>query len=273
MAAHNIPSFFDADGSLLRAPRLDPLIIGFSGTCKWDSPGGTHTLRVVFLNGNARTPLLNPATSNFELNSDPIDEAIYSRDGPLAGLGHSTKIPISDLFQKRVAKNVTPTKLLGFRYVFRWLLSVSKIGRIPIMAPTTWPGFPSSIQILFRLQHGISRFHLFSRWHHALQRDSTSSRGAWMTRYVRLMSQEHCFLRIFRVEFTGNPGQTQNRDNTVGSSFGSRNPALIGDYEIRFSGTNPSRPKKVGPTFHSRTRVGPLDPPPLTTPRTNLASV
>jgi len=40
------PVIFDADGSLLRALGLDPLIIGFSGTCKLDPWRDTYSPRL-----------------------------------------------------------------------------------------------------------------------------------------------------------------------------------------------------------------------------------
>ncbi len=66
-------------------------------------------------------------------------------------------------------------------------------------------------------------------------------------------------------EFTGNPGQAITGDNTGGSQYGSRNPALIGYYEIPVtSGTYTVQTENVDSSFVGGSSVGPLDPPAIT---------
>ena len=54
------PVIFDADGSLLRALGLSPLIIGFSGTCKLDYQAGHIVSALVFLNGEFQDGVKQP---------------------------------------------------------------------------------------------------------------------------------------------------------------------------------------------------------------------
>jgi hypothetical protein len=65
--------------------------------------------------------------------------------------------------------------------------------------------------------------------------------------------------------FTGNPGQSITGDNTGGSAFGSRNPALIGYYEIPVPpGNYTLQIENIDPSFTGGSSVGPLDPPNVT---------
>jgi hypothetical protein len=65
--------------------------------------------------------------------------------------------------------------------------------------------------------------------------------------------------------FTGNPGQAITGDNTNGSSFGSRNPALIGYYEIPVpAGNYTVQVENIHQSFTGGSSVGPLDPPAIT---------
>jgi hypothetical protein len=66
-------------------------------------------------------------------------------------------------------------------------------------------------------------------------------------------------------EFTGNPGQAITGDNSAGSPLGSRNPALIGYYEIPVPpGTYTVQTENLDASFTGGSRVGPLDPPAIT---------
>jgi hypothetical protein len=68
-------------------------------------------------------------------------------------------------------------------------------------------------------------------------------------------------------EFTGNPGQSLTGDNTGGSQLGSRNPALIGYYEIPVTaGDYTVEVAAIDAQFTGGSSVGPLDPPMLDVP-------
>jgi hypothetical protein len=63
--------------------------------------------------------------------------------------------------------------------------------------------------------------------------------------------------------FTSNPGQPITGDNTGGSAFGSRDPNMIGYYEIPvLPGSYTLRLEGVRTIFTGGSSVGPLDPPP-----------
>jgi hypothetical protein len=65
--------------------------------------------------------------------------------------------------------------------------------------------------------------------------------------------------------FTGNPGQSITGTNTSGSQFGSRNPALVGYYEIPVPpGTYTIQTENIDSSFTGGSGVGPMDPPAVT---------
>jgi hypothetical protein len=62
--------------------------------------------------------------------------------------------------------------------------------------------------------------------------------------------------------FTSNPGQSLTGDNTGGSSFGTRDPGVIGFYEIPVpAGTYTVYVDNIRSEFTGGSSVGPLDPP------------
>jgi hypothetical protein len=128
------PVIFDADGSLLRALGLDPLVIGFSGTCKLDPQAGHIISALVFLNGEFQDGVNNPAASNFEVTADQFDEAITHEIGHFSGLDHS-QINL-DLFQSGVVGNCNVDELAGLPLMFPVAFCQSrKSAGLPILAP------------------------------------------------------------------------------------------------------------------------------------------
>jgi len=256
------PVIFDPDGSLLRALGLDPLIIGFSGTCKLDPLAGHILSAFVFLNGQFQDGITNPVTSNFELNADQFDEAITHEMGHFSGLGHS-QINF-DLFQNGSA-NCNTDELAGLPLMFpiAFCQSRKSVG-LPILAPddVAWISklYPNSS---FASSYGtISGFIFFADGITHLQGLNVIARRVDDPATPVDESKSIAFSSISGFEFTGNPGQPITGSNTAGSSFGSRNPALIGYYEIPVSpGTYTVQTENVGPTFTRGSLVGPLDPP------------
>jgi hypothetical protein len=62
--------------------------------------------------------------------------------------------------------------------------------------------------------------------------------------------------------FTGNPGQTVSGDNNNGDITGSRQPGLLGYYEIAVPpGTYTVEVESIDYTFTDGSSVGPLNPP------------
>jgi hypothetical protein len=260
------PVIFDANGLLIRALGLDPLVIGFAATCKLNPQTGHIISALVLLNGEFQDGVSDNATKNFELSADQFDEAITHELGHLLGLGHS-QINL-DLFQSGAVNNCNVDELAGLPLMFPVAFCQSrKSAGLPILSPddSAWisklyPG-PS-----FNSSYGtISGFVFFSDGITAVQGVNVVARRIDDPATTVDESKSIAVSAVSGFSFTGNPGQSITGDNTTGSSFGSRNPALIGYYEIPVSpGTYTIQVENIDASFSGGSVVGPLDPPAVT---------
>jgi len=260
------PIIFDADGSLLRALGIDPLVIGFSGTCKLDPLAGRIVSALVFLNGQFQDGVNNPSISNYELNADQFDEAITHEMGHFSGLGHS-QINV-DLFQGGFNANCAVDALAGLPLMFPVEFCQSrKSAGLPILAPddVAWISklYPNAS---YSSSYGsISGFVFFSDGITHVQGLNVIARRVDDPSTPQDESKRIAVSVVSGFAFTGNPGQTITGDNSTGSAFGSRNPALIGYYEIPVTpGTYTVQTENLHVAFVGGSSVGPLDPPAIT---------
>jgi hypothetical protein len=265
-AGSQSPVIFDADGSLLRALGLGPLVIGFSGACKLDPVAGHIVSALVFLNGEFQDGVNNPAASNYELSADQFDEAITHEMGHFSGLDHS-QINL-DLFQSGNVDNCNVDELAGLPLMFPVAFCQSrKSAGLPILAPddVAWISklYPNSS---FSSNYGtISGFILFSDGITHVQGLNVIARRVDDPSTPEDESKRIAVSVVSGFMFTGNPGQSITGDNTSGSTLGSRNPALIGYYEIPVPpGTYTVQVENLDAAFTGGSSVGPLDPPAIT---------
>jgi hypothetical protein len=182
------------------------------------------------------------------------------------GLGHS-QINL-DLFQSGAVNNCNVDELAGLPLMFPVAFCQSrKSAGLPILSPddSAWisklyPG-PS-----FNSSYGtISGFVFFSDGITAVQGVNVVARRIDDPATTVDESKSIAVSAVSGFSFTGNPGQSITGDNTTGSSFGSRNPALIGYYEIPVSpGTYTIQVENIDASFSGGSVVGPLDPPAVT---------
>jgi len=257
------PVIFDADGSLLRALGLDPLVIGFSGTCKLDPQAGHIISAFVFLNGEFQDGVNSPGNNNYELTADQFDEAITHEMGHFSGLGHS-QINL-DLYQSGFVGNCPLDELAGLPLMFPVEFCQSrKSAGLPILAPddVAWISklYPNST---YSSSFGtISGFIFFSDGITHVQGLNVIARRVDDSSTPANESQRIASSVVSGFQFTGNPGQSITGDNTGGSSHGSRNPALIGYYEIPVTpGNYTVQTEDIDVAFIGGSSVGPLDPP------------
>ena len=260
------PIIFDADGSLLQALGLDPLVIGFSGTCKLDPVAGHIDSAFVFLNGEFQDGVNDPGNSNYELSADQFDEAIVHEMGHFSGLGHS-QINV-DMIQNGVVGNCPVDELAGLPLMFPVEFCQSrKSAGLPLLASddVAWISrlYPTSS---YASNFGtISGFVFFSDGITHVQGLNVVARRVDDPTTPENESLRLAYSVVSGFEFTGNPGQPITGTNTGGSSLGSRNPALIGYFEIPVTpGTYTLQTENIDPSFSGGSSVGPLDLPAIT---------
>lgn len=260
------PVIFDADGSLLTALGLDPLVIGFNSTCNINLQAGFITGSLILLNGRFQDGVNNPAAQNYEISADQFDEAITHEMGHFLGLDHS-QINL-DLYQNSAPGNCNVDELAGLPLMFPVLFcQARKSAGLPILAPddTAWisklypgPTFTSSYGI-------ISGFIFFSDGITHVQGLNVIARHVDDPATPQDESKRIAVSVVSGFQFTGNPGQPITGDNTNGSAFGSRNPALIGYYEIPVPpGTYTIQSEEIDTAFSGGSGLGPLNPPVVT---------
>jgi len=260
------PIIFDANGSLLNALGLDPLVIGFSSLCKLDLQAGHIISALVLLNGEFQDGVTNPAANNFEIDADQFDEAITHEMGHFSGLDHS-QINL-DLFQSGAVGNCPADELAGLPLMFPVLFCQSrKSAGLPILSPddSAWISklYPASN---YNSNYGtISGFVFFSDGITAVQGVNVIARRVDDPATTIDESKRIAVSVVSGFSFTGNPGQSITGTNTGGSQFGTRDPALIGYYEIPVPpGSYTIQTENIDSSFTGGSRVGPLSPPAVT---------
>lgn len=260
------PVIFDANGSLIRALGLDPLVIGFTATCKLDPVAGHIQSALILLNGEFQDGVNDPSTNNYEISADQFDEAITHEMGHFSGLDHS-QINV-DLYQNGFVNNCPVDELAGLPLMFPVEFCQSrKSAGLPILAPDDMAWIPKLYpNSAYSANYGvISGFVFFSDGITAVQGVNVVARRVDDPNTPENESQRIAFSVVSGFLFTGNPGQSITGDNTAGSSFGGRNPALIGYYEIPVTpGTYTVQIENIDPSFTGGSSVGPLDPPAVT---------
>jgi len=218
------------------------------------------------LNGEFQDGVNDPNTNNYEISADQFDEAITHEMGHFSGLDHS-QINV-DLYQNGIVNNCPVDELAGLPLMFpvEFCQSRKSVG-LPILAPDdmAWISklYPNSA---YSANYGvISGFVFFSDGITAVQGVNVVARRVDDPSTPENESQRIAFSVVSGFLFTGNPGQSITGDNTAGSSFGGRNPALIGYYEIPVTpGTYTVQIENIDSSFAGGSSVGPLDPPAVT---------
>jgi len=218
------------------------------------------------MNGQFQDGISDPNTTNPEINADQFDEAITHEIGHFAGLHHS-QINL-DLYQNATPGNCDLDRLAGLPLMFPILFCQSrKSAGLPILAPddVAWISklYPASS---YASSYGtISGFVFFQDGITALQGVNVIARRVDDPSTPEDESKRIAVSAVSGFLFTGNPGQSLTGDNTGGSSFGSRNPALIGYYEILVTpGTYTIETENIDSAFVGGSAVGPLSPPAIT---------
>lgn len=252
------PIIFDADGSIVRALGLPPDVIGFAAPCNLDT-NGHITGGFAVLNGEFQDGVSQ--ATNYELTSTQFDQAITHELGHFLGLDHSQ-------INASVLDGQLPCsldQLSGLPLMFPIAFCQARIDAgLPVVSPDdqAWISklYPASS---YATTYGtISGVVYFSDGVSQAQGVNVIARRVDDPSTPENESLRIAVSVVSGFLFTGNLGQSVTNNNTGGSSNGSRNPQLVGYYEIPVpSGAYTVEVESIRPYFESGSSVGPLDPP------------
>jgi len=277
------PIMFDANGSFINALIGDPGVIGFASICAVNFSTGFVVSAEAVLNGRFQDHI--DSGSNFELTAAQFDQAFVHEFGHFSGLDHS-QINSEVLGQ---APNCDLDDNAGLPVMFPILACDARVtDGLPALAPDdlAWISklYPETVnspptQVLFSSMYTLIPGHIF------FSDGSTQAQGVNVI--ARLVddsnttpneSRRVAMSVVSGYRFTGNPGQSVTQgylpcspasacptgldDNTGGDLAGSRDPDLIGLYEIPVpAGTYTVQTESINPGFVAGSSVGPLNPP------------
>jgi hypothetical protein len=251
------PVVFDSNGSLFQSLGMDPSIIAFAGPCKLDKADGLILTGSVTLNGKFLDGVSFPgfASQNF-------DEAIAHEIGHFIGLDHS-QINVEVLNQPAGSCNLDD--LAGLPLMFPEELCQSRQSAgLPLLSQddVAWISYlyPGAI---FNSSYGFIRGTIyFSDGLTPVEGINVIARKVDDPNTPQDESKAFAVSVVSGFRFTGNPGQSVTGDNNTGSSFGSRDPGLIGTYEIPVPpGSYTVQVEAIHSSFTGSSGLGPLDPP------------
>ena len=261
------PIIFDANGSLLASLGLPPEVIGFNSGCALDATTGYIVGSSIVLNGQFQDGV--DSGTNFEISANQFDQAITHEMGHFSGLDHS-QINLDLLLEGVYPCEVD--ELAGLPLMFPELMcQARKDAGLPVLAPDDMAWISSlypnvntaneygTINGTIYFGDGVSMFqgaNVIAR----LVDDPTTPEDESRRMAVSVVSG---------YLFTGNLGQSVTavlpspmENNTNGNRNGSRNPSLIGYYQLSVPpGTYTVEVETLYENFTGGSSVGPLDPP------------
>ncbi|HKW74349.1 MAG TPA: hypothetical protein VJN64_02395 [Terriglobales bacterium] len=265
------PIIFDANGTLIASLGLPPEVIGFNSGCALDTTNGFLLGSAIVLNGKFQDGVDTPRSSppDFEITANEFDEAIMHEMGHFSGLGHS-QINLDLLLSG--ASPCDPDSLAGLPLMFPVeFCQARKDAGLPVLAPddVSWISslYPSATTVN---NYGtISGSIFFGDGVTPVQGVNVIARLIDNPNTPEDESRRVAVSAVSGYLFTGNPGQSvtasmgsASENNTNGSPAGSRNPALIGFYQIAVPpGTYTVEVESVYSNFVGGSGVGPLNPP------------
>jgi hypothetical protein len=263
-AAAQSPVIFDANGQIMAGLGLPPEVIGFASGCALDSASGHLIAAAVVLNGKFQDGVDSASSSppNFELTANEFDEAITHEIGHFSGLDHS-QINLDLLTQHVFPCDVDGLAGLPLMFPLE-ICQARKDAGLPVLSPDD-AAWISSLYPGANLASGygtISGSILFSDGVSPVQGVNVIARMVDDPRTPEDESRRVAVSVVSGYRFTANPGQSVTGDNTNGDVDGSRNPQLIGYYELHVPpGTYIVEVESIYGGFQGGSSVGPLSPP------------
>lgn len=253
------PVIFDADGSLLRGLGADDSIIGVSSICNVDPTAGFILSAFALMNGKWQ----DGNTANGELSAAEFNAAIVHELGHLSGLGH-TQVNLQVLSSPDACDDSDLIAGLPLMFPFSVCEPVVDSEGFPVLSADDLSG----ISNLYPNAQTASSYGTITGT--VFFRDGLSQAQGVNVIARRLddpntTQDESLRIAVSAVSgerFTGNPGQDVTGDNSTGDLTGSRDPNLIGKFEIHVPpGTYTVEIQSVFFAFTGGSSLTPLDPP------------
>lgn len=257
------PVIFDADGSLLASLGLPPEVIGFNSRCSVDTVNGYIVSSAIVMNGAFQNG------QGFQLTPNGFDQAITHEIGHFIGLDHS-QINLDTFLQNATPCNVDDLAGMPLMFPVSFcqarkdaglpVLSTDDVSWISSLYPTAnAPNNYGTISGTIFFGDGVTPAQGVNVIARLIDDPSTTGDE----------SRSVAVSCVSGYLFTGNPGQSvtailpsSGENNTNGSPSGSRNPALIGYYQVALPpGTYTIEVESVYDHFLGGSSVGPLNPP------------
>jgi hypothetical protein len=261
------PIVYDADGSLFDDLVGDPNVIGFAGPCRLDV-GGRILSGHAALNGKFQDEVPSP-----ELSANEFDAVFIHEFGHFFGLDHS-QINQECLGSLGGCLDGSDDAF-GLPTMFPFL--ISGLVEDPVGNPGVHPArtlspddiawisslYPASGAGGFNATFGtIEGTIFFSDGQTPAQGVNVIARQVDDLGTPEDESRRNAVSVVSGYLFTGNPGQSVTGTNP-GSSFGSRDPTLVGFYRIPglLPGDYTIEVESINEGFDAGSGVGPLNPP------------
>jgi hypothetical protein len=267
------PVIFDANGSLTSALGMPPEVIGFTNICAVDGASGHITAAMITLNGKMQDGVSSNTQNNqnYELTANEFDEAIDHEFGHFIGLDHSQiNVDLLNMFDGKC--NLDEQAGLPLMFPLEMCDARKDVG-LPLLAPddVAWVSklYPGGNQ---STAYGIISGRIyFSDATTEYQGVNVIARAVDDPHTTEDESQRVAVSVISGLLFTGNPGQSvtanmsdPNEHNTGGSRYGSRDPQMIGYYEIPVPpGTYTLEVEDIDQSFSGGSGMGPLPESPF----------
>jgi hypothetical protein len=244
------PIIFDADGSIFKALGMPDAVIGFASACMIDDQNH-YVSAMAVMNGS-----MLGGSSPYQLTDDEFDAAFIHEFGHLIGLDHS-QINVNCYVDYGCSANDVaglPTMFPILMTAEQKSLSEDDMAWVSYLYPVTQA---ATGKTLFSSVYGvISGKVLFGDGISGAQGVNVIAR---QTSDGIIGSRSVAYSSSSGYLFTGNPGQAVTGTNADGSMFGSRDPLLIGRYDIPVkAGNYIVEIESLNPDFTEGSGIGPL---------------